>query len=111
MDVIVAVGVGVSVKTGVLVGVSVTAGVSVDVGVAVNVGVSVGVLVGAGVFVGVGVTPKDELRGLGVPTVKSALLSLVSVEPFALRNAAVVELGAGAGMMRRRGLCSRTRIT
>lgn len=42
-------------------------------------------------------TGEAELRGAGVPVIKSELLLLLSVQPLPLRRMAVVLLGVGAG--------------
>ena len=48
------------------------------------------------VITGATTLPKLELRGLGVPAVKSVLLSPELVEPPPARKIEVVEDGAGA---------------
>src|SRR5882724_11082613 len=94
------------VMTGVFVAVAVAVGVAVaPVGVAVAVAVEVGVAVWVGVLDGVGVSPGephglravDELRGLGVPALKSVLFWSVSVQPLPARSTAVVFDGAAVG--------------
>ena len=52
---------------------------------------------GGGVMPAQGAGAASELRGAGVPVVKSVALSFVSLQPPLARRSAVVDDGAGAG--------------